>query len=464
MPDRILSAEDPTSFPSYEEILRKDRRKPPSFLFERSTRDLGNAPESKDCYVSAHWHDAEAEKLWAHCWQAACRENDVPEVGDQVAYDIVDQSVLIVRVAKDDIRAFHNTCRHRGNRILEGCTNAEQIQCAFHGWTWNLDGSLRSIPCRWDFPAVRDAEYGLVECPTERWNGFVFVNLDPDAGPLSEHLGDEIPAQLDVWSNYRTRKVAHVGKVIPCNWKLALEAFLETWHVPLVHPGSMYYCGDVNSQYDFYGPHARMLTPMGVSSPHLGDVDPQQIVEHMIGGQDALLDALADVTGGSVGATPQLSEGQGARQLLADVMKANLSVATGIPFDAVSDAEALDGFEYFIFPNLILWGGYFFPLNYRFRPNGRDVESCIMELMVLSVVANDAPLERDVALRMIPSDQPWGETELGTLGSLIDQDSVALYKIQRGIRSDSYQHVTFSNYQERNIRNFHAHLRRIVES
>ena len=214
-------------------------------------------------------------------------------------------------MSSDEIRGYHNVCRHRGNRLVEDCTNARNINCSFHGWTWNLDGSLKHIPCRWDFPDVRDDAYGLTECKIERWNGWVFINLDPDAEPLQAFLGC-IQGQLDTWPQQRMWKACHVGKVIPCNWKVAIEAFLETYHPPRVHPSALPYTSDYNAQYDFYGPHARMLVPLGVPSPTVAEkVDPQQVVDAMLG--DAGLGGM--LKGGALGsgygsASPILEPGQ----------------------------------------------------------------------------------------------------------------------------------------------------------
>ena len=84
----------------------------------------------------------------------ACREEEIPQVGDTLVYDIVDASLLIVRTAPDEIRAFHNSCLHRGTQLRAGPGHVAELRCPFHGFTWNLDGSFREMPCSWDFPHV----------------------------------------------------------------------------------------------------------------------------------------------------------------------------------------------------------------------------------------------------------------------------------------------------------------------
>jgi len=458
--ERSSTAENPDLMPTVAGYLKADRDTPPECLFERSTTDLGNGAITKDRYVSRAWHELEKTKLWKKVWQMACRENEIPDVGDQIAYDVADQSVIVVRVAPDEIRAYHNACRHRGTRLVEGCTSSRKIQCSFHAWTWNLDGSLERIPCRWDFPQVDDADYGLRDVQVGRWNGFVFVNLDPQAAPLEEYLGEAIPRHFENWPRDHSWKAAHVGKVLPCNWKVALEAFLEVYHVVRVHPNFLPYAGDCNAQYDFWGPHGRMLSCVGVPSPHFGDVDPQDIVNL------ALRDAVANMFGEEVadGFTfPTLEDGQGPREVLAQFVRLDTLGRTGVDLADKSDAEMIDGIQYYVFPNLVPWGGYAFPITYRVRPNGDDHRSCVWEVMFTQPVPSDQPLPRDVPLRMTPSEEPWAEAkELAGLGPILDQDMVNLLKFQRGLESDGYDGPTYSDVQERNIRNLHLHLDRML--
>src|SRR4051794_30820845 len=200
----------------------------------------------------------------------ACRCNDIPEVGDRIVYDIADQSILLVRVTPDTIKAYHNACQHRGTKLLaEGSANAAKIRCSFHGWTWNLDGSLDKIPCRWDFEGFTDDEVALPQVRVETWNGFVFVNRDADAPTFADYLGADPLRHWERWPRDTSVKIVHIGKVVPANWKLTLEAFLEVYHIMATHSHAVIVTADCNAQYDTYGPHLRMLQANGVSSPHI---------------------------------------------------------------------------------------------------------------------------------------------------------------------------------------------------
>ncbi|HEY1966596.1 MAG TPA: aromatic ring-hydroxylating dioxygenase subunit alpha [Pseudonocardia sp.] len=460
-----VSAEVRESMHSAEYYLRQDRGHIPDALFEQSTKDLGNEPLDKSVFVRREFHEVEKTRLWKRVWQMACRENDIPEVGDRVVYDIIDQSIVLVRSAPDEIKAFHNTCMHRGTRLVApevgDPTSGKQFTCSFHKWSYNLDGSIKQIPCRWDFPAVRDEQVHLSEVQVGTWNGWVFINMDPRCQPFEEFLGETIPRHFLSWPRERTAKVAHIGKVIPCNWKLAAEAFLEIYHIVATHPNFLPYSADCNAQYDFWGLHARMLGIVGVPSPHLGEIeDPQMIVDGMLG------DAVGNMFGESEFDMPQLAEGateMDARQLCADFVRQAMGAQFGVDFSGASDSEMLDATQYFMFPNFIPWAGNAFPINYRVRPNGDDHESSIFEVLVLSFMPEGAQLPKDSQLKMTPPDEPWGAVpELGGLGPIVDQDMVNLVKFQRGIKSDGITHVQLANYQERNIRNLHQNLERFV--
>ena len=151
----------------------------------------------KERYVSQEFFDLEMEKLWPHVWQMACREEEIPHVGDFLEYVIGDQSILIVRSAADIIKAFYNSCSHRGTRLANGTGNfaTAEIRCRYHAWRWDLEGRNTEVVDRADFPPMDDSETRLSDVLVGRWGGFVFVNMDLDAEPLLEFL-DPAPSLL----------------------------------------------------------------------------------------------------------------------------------------------------------------------------------------------------------------------------------------------------------------------------
>ena len=151
---------------------------------------MGDADLPVAAYTSREWHELEKEKVWKRVWQMACREDDVPNVGDTLRYDICESSILVIRTKPNEIRAFHNVCLHRGRLLREVDGPATDLRCPFHGFCWNIDGSLKQVPCEWDFPHINKDEWNLPEVKVGTWGGFVFINMDLDCEPLESFLGD----------------------------------------------------------------------------------------------------------------------------------------------------------------------------------------------------------------------------------------------------------------------------------
>jgi len=145
----------------------------------------------KDNYVSQDFLRLEGQRMWPKVWQVACREEELRNVGDYVTYDILDESIIVVRAADQKIKAFYNVCQHRGRRLTEGCGRTNTFMCRYHGWTWKLDGSIAKVLDREDWSgceAMRDADLKLQDVRVDTWGGFVFVNMDPNAEPLAQFL------------------------------------------------------------------------------------------------------------------------------------------------------------------------------------------------------------------------------------------------------------------------------------
>ena len=237
----------------------------PDVLRLESPRYLGSEDIPKERYTSREWHRREVDQLWSKVWQFACREEHIPDAGDYIVYDIAELSFLVIRQEDGSIKAYPNACLHRGRQLKEYDGHCSEIRCPFHGFAWQLDGAARrTCPRR---GTSRTSTSGpttstLPECSVGTWAGFVFINPDPDAGPLDEFLG-ELDEQFEVWDlEQPLRRGARVAKVIRANWKIAQEAFCEAYHVNATHPQILPYLGDANSQVDVWdtllpGDHAR---------------------------------------------------------------------------------------------------------------------------------------------------------------------------------------------------------------
>ena len=224
--------------PSVQDVLAGDRVAAPAVMRDESpATHLGLEDVSVERYFSKAWHDREVEQVWRKTWQLACRVEEIPNVGDHVLYEIVHDSLIVVRSSPTEIRAYVNACLHRGTtlRAEGGCVN--KFRCPFHGFTWSLQGKLTELPSAWDFPQIDRADYDLPEARVGVWGGFVFINFDPNCEPLESYL-EILPEHFKAFALEDRYKAVHVAKIMPCNWKLAMEAFVEAFHVRSAHPRS----------------------------------------------------------------------------------------------------------------------------------------------------------------------------------------------------------------------------------
>jgi phenylpropionate dioxygenase-like ring-hydroxylating dioxygenase large terminal subunit len=427
----------------YQGLLDAETRAVPASLRVTSPGSLEPARIPPSVYFDPAFHRLEMDRIWKHVWQMACREEQLPEVGDSIVYEIGDASLIVVRTGDGEIHAFHNSCLHRGTQLRTKPGHVRQFRCPFHGFTWNIDGSLREIPCEWDFPEIDKETFNLPQAQVATWGGFVFLNVDPAAAPLSEYLQD-LPAHFEAWPLEDRYLAAHAVQVLPCNWKVALEAFIEAYHTMAVHPQLLRTAADSLSEYDVYGSNvSRMITAVGVASEHLDGVEDGEILKAMLGEK-------ADLT---------IAPGQNPRSVLADRVRGSLQARTGRDYSELSDAEALDGIEYFLFPNFMPWAGFLTPFAYRFRPNGHDPDSSVMDIMKLEPTPAGEPRPAPAPTRILGPDEDWADVpEFGALGRVFNQDTARFERIQKGLRASVQSALTLSRYQESRIRHFHATL------
>ena len=436
--------------PSTQEIIAADKVSAPGWVRSESYEFLGDEDISTDRYIDPAFAKEEFDRLWTRTWQFACREEHIREVGDYYVYDLGRYSFIITRVGKNEIRAYYNACLHRGTKLRASGTEgrASEFQCSFHGWSWNIDGTNKTIVCPWDFPHVDRTKLTLPQARAERLGGFVFINMDPQAPSLAEYLGPVAKAHIDSWGLEDRYVYLHVSKRLPANWKLAVEAFLEAYHVIQTHPQVAVSNGDANSQYDVYGEHVnRFISPLGVLSPHLeGKYTEQDILAQFTVGDSGVL--------GDTQRT--LGEGGKARQVMADMLRGMFEKATSSDLSRVSDSEVLDCFSYTLFPNCFIFPGISLPMVYRFRPDPRDHRACIYEVLFLRPVPVGGARPEPAEPFHLADDQSFKDApgmDAG-FGAILDQDTDNLFLQQEGIEASAKRGLTLGNYQEIRVRHF----------
>ena len=190
-------------------------------------------------YTDEAFHQLELERVFRRSWLFAGHVAEFPEPGSYRVLDIPLAPIVAVRGRDGELRAFLNTCRHRGAPVVrERCGTELNLVCQFHAWSYDLNGKLVGVPDQRDFRGLEKETRALAPVRCETWGGFVFVNLDPDATPLLEHFAPIVDRYSDLVASPTLRPVLSKSWEIRCNWKVALEAFMEIYHFKVVHKNS----------------------------------------------------------------------------------------------------------------------------------------------------------------------------------------------------------------------------------
>jgi hypothetical protein len=342
---------------------------------------------------------------------------------------------------------------HRGTKLRASGSagRSQELQCPFHGWTWALGGELKRVPCAWDAPHVSAKTHSLSPVRTALWGGFVFINLDPAAPPLEAVL-QPLPQLVDHFKLENRYVELHIQKELFCNWKSAVEAFVENYHTQTTHPQLLAANADEGTQYDVFTPHvSRFITANGVSSPHLKrTLEENELIETTLVGARSMVhpDLL------------KIGAGETARVVLARVMRKVLGDVYKTDFERFADTEIIDVAHYHVFPNMMVLPGLTLPAVYRFRPIANDPDRTLFEILLLrEVPANGQRPEPAEPVRLteaqsyaeVPGYDPF-------LAEIYDQDTNNLRAQQEGFKTARKPGQTLLNYQEVRVRLLHQTL------
>ena len=410
-------------------------------------------------YYDADFYALECEKVWPHVWQMACRLEQIPNVGDWVEYSNVGKSVIVVRT-KDGVTAHHNHCRHRGVPIAGGkgnehgnCKTAGFI-CPFHGWRWNMEGECTFVYGKHLFneDLLGNQELALKPCRVETWGGCAFINFDDDAPSFRESMGPVLEG-LEARKMEKLRAEWWFGTVLPANWKIAMEAFMEGYHVMKTHPQLQHavpmlynsrYGNDTDGQGPAINPNISVadniaaqvknleLLNEGMSGlVHKKEVEIARTVGHEglpTDPEQAMMTWFAMV---NAAITAKLREkGEDAPDLN--------QVAVEHPLEAVT----------YLFPNYFLLTFFTSMASYRIRPLGP--ESCMFEIWSLTQFPEG---QEPAAPPMEPTILPYDSQDFPMIPR---QDYSNIPIQQKGMHSDGFEYMRLardieglvSNYQQ----------------
>ncbi|WP_118134630.1 SRPBCC family protein [Oceanicella sp. SM1341] len=223
-------------------------------------------------YVDEAWYELEKKYLFKKTWLHVGRVEEIAKTGDYFVRDmpVLDSSIIVTRDRKKQVRAFHNVCSHRLNRVAyEPCGTTRKFFCKFHGWAYDLDGSLTGVPDEKSFFDLDKSKYGLTPVSVDTWHGFIFICLDPEPEISLKDFLEPMYGELDGYPFEKFTACYSWNTVFDCNWKTALDAFQETYHVGYVHARSIADALDKDEEGNLHpidgvcGAHHRRLSIAG---------------------------------------------------------------------------------------------------------------------------------------------------------------------------------------------------------
>jgi len=441
-----------------------DPRKP---QFEGAKEEIRTDWVPKDRWVGEDIARLERERLWPRIWHIACREEEIPRVGDYITYEILDESIIVVRSSEDTISAYYNVCQHRGRRLVNPGKGFSKggFLCNFHGWKWNLDGESTFVfhPEQWQgCPAFTKDVLALKRPKVDTFGGWVWVNMDPDAVSLREWL-EPVADWLDPFEFGKLRRAWFETVIAPVNWKVVMEAFHEGYHSGATH----------NAWVDYYS----MLSPTAAFGKHCGFSTQFLEMPKMkredgkwtpaVSGADMLYyqskelhdELLAQVSDSGMRALERLREeyppGSDETNLFArfiELSKEEME-AEGAEWPANLDMEAMlkPGVSIHIFPNTIVLPTPDAVLWYRMRPHPTDAESCIFDIWSLNRYAPGKEPE-------VTQHVSHGFEAAKGRNPFLEQDFANMEAVQKGMRSRGWEGARTNPLEEVTTNHFHRML------
>ena len=440
-----------------------------------------------EAFLSRDYLEAEKKKLWPKIWQMVERETDLPNPGDWLTYNVADESIIVLRKDDGTLKAFHNVCPHRGRQLISVpdmipdplSPNQQRVHsvrgnmrknfvCGFHGWTYDLDGKNTYILDPQDWKGILTPENTcLTEVKVDTWGGYIYINMDPDCIGLRQWMG-RAGELLDHFELARMRYKWRQWAIYPCNWKVAIEAFLEPYHVAGTHTQLLAY-GDYYALSRQYGLHSvssydtrddkfKMSESAGTTRAGKGDdarVSTYELIRenyetiNFAASTETLVNAASRLK-------DELPEGTPPAEIIAHWMasaKADDAQRGVIWPEVPPEIMAESGLAWGLFPNQNILHGVTFVLGYRVRPFGDDPNQCIFE----SYALERYPPGEEPASEWVYAE-PTGEN----WGAVLAQDFSNMEFVQKGMKSSGFRGVIPNPHQEQKVINLHRNLAEFI--
>lgn len=430
-----------------------------------------------EAYISVDYARAEGDRLWSRVWQHAGRVEELPEVGSFITYEVGRDSILIVRTAPDRIKAYHNVCSHRGRQLVDtppgangACGKRKMFVCGFHGWRYDLDGN-----CTWKLDeqdwkgALTDGRTHLNEVNVDTWGGWIWINMDPHCMPLREYL-EPAAGTLDPFEFEKMRYKWRQWVIFDCNWKTAIEAFMEPYHVEGTHPqlvayGNTYAWSKARGRHGVSGFDERdpaLRNQQSSTITRAGKGADARVSIHTLQNEIYTTVNYASTTETLVNAAKRLVDELPAGTPADEVVRHWLASARaddakrGVIWPTITPQQMAEaGLAWSLFPNMSILQGITFALCYRVRPWGGDPNQCLFESYAIE--------------RFPPGQEPktewvYAEATAEKWGKVLAQDFSNMAAVQRGMNSRGYRGGLPNPHQERKVSNFHRNLAEYMDA
>jgi phenylpropionate dioxygenase-like ring-hydroxylating dioxygenase large terminal subunit len=433
--------------------------KAPPFLPRKPIPNIGLERIDDKRFHSPEFMLQEWEKIWTKTWQLAVHETDLPEPGSFQTHELGKESFIFVRGADGGIRGFYNVCQHRGNQL---CTveygDTEAFTCPFHGWQWNIDGSLKKVADPQFFPQFRNGipseELALSPVKVERWGGWVWFNMDHDAIPLHAYLG-EIGEHLESYEFEHFHLLDYQTFEWGGNWKHAVDAFNESYHFEALHPDMVQFGEGHDIPIELIGIHSRMLN----FNATVSEVVPEREVLTPL--RARMMERVTDLDG---------KEYQGAaKDLHLEIVRRKRAIEndTHLPYRHMNDEQLVHQYHYTFFPNTTFTFKPESGVVFRYRPHATDPNRCYYDFLIM--VRNPPGTPRpdyEHRVHQHGSDVAYADALAGTfdpiLANVLRQDGSNMETMQRGIKSDSFKGGILCD-QEVRLRHFHQNVDKFID-
>ena len=409
-------------------------------------------------YISKDWMDRETAHLWPKVWHLGGMLAELEEEGDLIRHNFGKESVIMVRQDDGSIRAFYNSCPHRGNRLVLGdAGSAPRITCGYHGWQFDLDGTLTHVQDPDDFPGGNPCgKVTLTPLRCETWGPFVFWCMDDDVAPLHEWLAP-FPERLAGYGLENWVRVLNLSADCDFNWKIIRDNFNESYHLPTIHPELSTFINDglPDTLFEMYTSGHNAMWMKGHQATtrkdfHSGEVPaPLDDVARAWGIDPADYNGhTGDIRAAVVAAKRKLGPERGYTS-----------------YTTMSDQQLVDYFHCTLFPNLTLTMSPEQCQILRTEPHPTDPEKCVFQhwclyppiegMTQIETPVGPAPFRHDAIAR----HSRYGDGQ--SVGYVADQDLSIGTSQQQGLNSRGFKGFILPN-QDKRVQRFHELLNDMV--